>query len=323
MNDSRVKIIKIDRYYSAILLSGKISEMLKSYDILYVKGTYPYVFPAVKSGKPTVLVVHQLDSAKLFKGIVPKLKVVAANLMTGYTIRRPDTVVTVSDELATFYNKKYGIKAQVIEDQISDAFFNAQMRTRPNKRQTLSLLTVGNWDGPNGRKRQDILLRHFADSVKVRSELRLRLVGLSKENLNDLGKLSEKMHLNGYVQLRGFLDENELVKEYLSSHVYVTATTYEGFYRQIVEAFATGMPAVAYDSRDTVDDLSKSAATNHVIKSGAGKLFRDSESFLNSIVEVINNYDEYSARAGKYALRYSSKVIGSKTENLLESFKYR
>ena len=321
INDGRVKIMKIGQYYSAILLRGGMSEMLKDYDIIYIKGNFPYVFPAVKSGRPTVLVIHQMDSPKLFKGIVPKMRILAANLMTGYTIRKPGTIVTVTDELAAFYNKKYGVEAQVIEDQISDVYFGAKTRTPPNKSMGVRLLTVGYWDGANGRKRQDLLLRYFAESIKVRPELRLSMVGLSEDSLADLCRLSQEMHVSKYVTMKGFLEERELMKEYVDNHIYVTATTYEGFYRQIVESFATGMPAIVFDCRSVVNDLSSSASVNHVIKSGAGKLFNDAKSFGDSIAEVIYNYDEYSAKAREYALRYSSQVTGPKTVKLFEKLK--
>ena len=319
INDVRVKLMKIEQYYSAILLPRNMSEMLKDYDIIYIKGSFPYVFPAVKSGRPTVLVIHQMDSPRLYKGLLPKLRIFAANLITGYTIRKPGTVVTVTDELAAFYSKKYGVNVKVIEDQISDTYFGAKTRVVPDKSKGVKLLTVGYWDGPNGRKRQDLLLRYFAESVKVRPELRLSMVGLSDDNLINIGKLAQKMHLSNYLTMKGFLCEKELMEEYVDNHIYVTATTYEGFYRQIVEAFATGMPAVVYDSRSVVNDLSSSASANHVIKSGAGMLFNDAESFRDSIAEVLYNYVEYSAKAREYALRYSPQVTGPKTMKLLET----
>ena len=319
INDRRVKIMKIGQYYSAILLRGGMSEMLRDYDIIYIKGNFPYVFPAVKSGRPTVLVIHQMDSPKLFKGIVPKMRIFAANLMTGYTIRKPGTIVTVTDELAAFYNKKYEVKAQVIEDQISDTYFGQQVRMAPDESKYIRLLTVGNWDGPNGRKRHDVLLRYFADCIKTRSELRLSMVGLSNENLKVLGQLSENMHIKDYVTLKGFIDEEELIQEYVSNHVYVTATTYEGFYRQIVEGFATGMPALVYDSRKIIKEPSSCASANHVLKSGAGDLFSDSESFTSALTKIIANYSEYSGKARIYAKLFSREAVGVKTERLLES----
>ncbi len=44
---------------------------------------------------------------------------------------------------------------------------------------------------------------------------------------------------------------------------------------------------------------------------------------VKSIADVLDNYDKYSARTREYVFRYSSKSVGSNTESLLETVKYR
>ena len=183
IDDNRVKIIKLNQYYSAMIFRGKLARMLRKYDIMYIKGNYPYVFPAIKSGKPTILVVHQMDSPKLFPKAVPKIKVILANIMTGYVIKKPKIVVTVTDELASFYQKKYRIKLLVIEDQIPNPYFSSQRRSAIEEHKIIKLLTVGNWDGYNGRKRHEVLLSYFAAAVKSKRNLHLTMCGLSNGNL--------------------------------------------------------------------------------------------------------------------------------------------
>jgi glycosyltransferase involved in cell wall biosynthesis len=318
MKNRRVRIVQLHQYYVALLFRKRLSKMLKAYDILYIKGNFPYVFPAVKSGKPTILVVHQMDSPKLFHGMGQKLKIIGANLLTAYVIKKPDAVVTITDELATSYKNRYGITVHVIEDQISDLYFSAPARVEPGKSQVFKLLTAGNWDGPHGRKRHDFLLHCFADAVKIMPNLRISMVGLSERNLIDLGLLSEGLKVKEYVTLKGYLNEKALLEEFVASHTYVTATTYEGFYRQIVEGFATGMPAVVYDAYAITRNLSSSASANHVLKSGAGLLYLDSKSFVESLKNVVENYSLFSSKARSYAIIFSGKLTGLKTENLLE-----
>jgi glycosyltransferase involved in cell wall biosynthesis len=319
MNDPRVSIIKIDEYYKYMLFKEKLATKLKEYDVLYVKGNYPYLFPAKKSGRPTILVVHQKDSAKLFNGVVPKLKIIATNLLTGRALKKADTVITITDELGSFYEKRFGIKIRVIPDLTSDVFFSSPQRKDPVRSQEIRLLTVGNWDGPNGRKRHDVLLSYFAYAIKALPNLHISMVGLSNDNLKELGKVCNDLQLNNYVTLKGYLGEKELVEEFINSHIYVTATTYEGFYRQVVEGFATGMPALVYDSRKIIKEPSGCASANHVLKSGAGELFTDSGSFTSAIVKILDNYSEYSGKARIYAKIFSREVVGLKTERLLES----
>lgn len=319
MNNPRISIIKINEYYRTMLFKTKLATRLKKYDVLYVKGNYPYVFPAEKSGKPTILVVHQMDSTNLFRGPVRKLKLIGANFLTGHVLKKADIVVTVTDELASFYDKEFNLKVKVIPDQISDLFFTALQRSDPDKTQDIRLITAGNWDGQNGRKRHDALLSYFADAIKVIPKLHISMIGLSKDNLKALGEVCNERQLSNYITLKGYLKEKEFVEEFMNSDIYITATTYEGFYRQIVESFATGMPALVYDSRKLIKEPSSCASVNHVLKSGAGELFSDSGSFITGLVKIFGNYHEYSSNAKSYAKLFSKEVIGVKTERLLES----
>lgn len=318
MNDPRVNIVKINEYYRSMIFTVKLAGKLKEYDVLYVKGSYPYFFPAMKSRRPTILVVHQIDSPKLYNGLIPKLKIFATNLLTGHVIKKAGVVVTITDELGSFYERKLGIKVRVIPDQISDIFFVPPQRNDPDRFQEIRILTVGNWDGPNGRKKHDVLLSYFAYAIKTLPKLHISMVGLSNDNLKELDKVCDNLQINDYVILKGYLGEGELVEEFINNHIYVSATTYEGFYRQIVEGFATGMPALVYDSRKITKEPSSCASVNHVLKSGAGELFSDSESFISGLVKILDNYFEYSSKARVYAKLFSGEVVGAKTEQLLE-----
>lgn len=318
LDNPKVRIIHLGKYYNYMVIKNDLSIQLRKYDVIYVKGSFPFIFPAIKSGRPTILMVHQIDSPRLFKGIEPKIKTLAANLLTGYVINKADAIVTVSGELASFYQEKYRKEPYVIEDMISDIFFISRPRKEPKICEYTKLLTVGNWDGPNGRKRHDLLLSYFAEAVKAEPNLRLSMVGLSRNNLITLGKIIEDMRISSYVTLKGYLEESKLVEEYLNNHIYVTATTYEGFYRQIVESFATGMPAIAFENVEKIGKAN-SASANHVIKSGAGELYRNSDSFINSLNKIIKDYIEYSKRARLYASQFTGSSLGFKTEKLLES----
>jgi glycosyltransferase involved in cell wall biosynthesis len=313
MNDKRVHIVKLTQYYSAIFLKHHLVRIFRDYDLLYIKGNYPYIFPAVNSGKKTILVLHQIDSPKLFKGLTQKLKIIASNFMTPFVLRKVDSLVTVTQELKEFYEKRYKVKINVIEDQISDIFFTSVVRTIPRDSEVIKLLTVGYWDGFNGRKRQDILIKSFAEITKSNPKLHLTLVGLNSDNIEQLRNISEELSLKEKIEFKGYLGETELLEEFKRNHIYVTATTYEGFYRQIIEAFATGMPSLVYDSRLVVSDPSQCASSNHVVKSKAGMLYRDSSSMLQGIRTITQNYNLFSLNGINYAENFRSSVVGKKT----------
>ncbi len=317
MKAENVRVNKIDQLYSSVIFSGRFAKRLREYDLIYVKGSLPYVFPASRSGRPNILVVHQPDSPKLFRSFDMKFRVIAANILIGFVLKRPDAVVTVTKELADFYFHKYGIKLKVIEDQFSNSFFEMEARVYPVRDGEVKLLSVGYWDGYNGRKRQDILLKYFSTAVDHISNLRLTLVGLSEESLKELRNLSSNYGISERITLKGHLSEPELINEYASNDVYATATTYEGFYRQIIEAFATGMPALVYDARKMGREQSQFAAVNHLLNSKGGELYDSPASFVNSLEKILRNYQEFSDKARLYAQRYRSDVIGKKTEILI------
>ncbi len=312
-----VTIKYVKRYYSYLIYAGKLSEELAKFDAIYVKGAYPYVTPALKSKKPTVLVVHQMDSPKLFKGLIPKVKIISTNAMTRSILKKPARVVTISDELGEFYARKYRIDPVVIEDQISESYYSGKVRTIPREGGKIVLLSVGSWDGLNGRKRQHVLIDLVSKIHPLFGSLELRFTGLRDDQIVKLRGIAEHFGIGEIVKFRGVLTEEELREEYLNGTVYVTATTYEGFYRQVVEAFASGMPALVYDARELIPEASSCAAVNHIIKSNAGELFTDASSFSKGLKSILDNYSEYSKNAIQYAKKYSSDAIGKKTYHLL------
>ena len=199
----------------------------------------------------------------------------------------------------------------------SDIYFNHKKRDSVSPSATIKLLTVGNWDGYEGRKRHHILLRFFADATKQIPSLHLSMVGLSSGNIEELREICQDMGISKNVDLQGYLSDLELSKEYLENYIYVTATTYEGFYRQIVEGFASGMPALAFNSALTTDEVASAASANHINKSGGGRLFEDSESFLSALKDILDHYHEFSQNAYNYSKRFSKEMIGYKTDRLL------
>ena len=313
-----VCVVRIDQYYSSIILRKKLSSKLSEYDLVYIKGSFPYVFPASSSDKPFILVIHQRDSPSMFKSYGAKLKIAATNAITGHLIKKPTALVTVSEELSRYYSEKYRVNPIAIEDQISDSFFVSTAREFPSFSRQVKLISVGAWD-EGGHKRQDFLLRHFASALDTYKNMKMTLVGLLPENVPKLSLLSSQLGISENTMIRGYVPEPELLQLLLESDIYATATTYEGFYRPVVEAFATGMPALVYDARSEVKNMSHCAATNHILKSKAGLLYKDSSTFVEGIEKILQDYSVYSDRAKKYAQSFTSKNMGKKTDTLIES----
>ena len=317
LDQKNVRIIELHAYYSSIILRKKLVKFFRNYDFISNKSTYPYFFSMRGSGVPYAIVLHQLDSLKLFSDVKSKLQSLGTVLMTRYIVRKSNALLTVTEELALFYRKKYGATISVISDSISNNFFKGVRKLVEHNR-PVRLISVGYWDGIKGRKRQHVLFEILSQLKNYKIKTILTLVGLDNDNIASLNNLGKKYNIIDSINLLGYLSEEDLIKQYISNDIYVTATSFEGFYRQIIEAFATGMPALVYDSRLITNDDSQSASSMHVIKSnGGGELFYSIPSFCEGLQKIISKYQEYSKSAFLYSQIYCQENAGGLTIKLI------
>ena len=81
-------------------------------------------------------------------------------------------------------------------------------------------------------------------------EVRLRVVGAPTTQLYDeaIEGLIDALDLSEVVSLTGWVDEEQLEREYLEASVFCTLSDHEGFGVPLVEAMARGIPVVAYEN---------------------------------------------------------------------------
>lgn len=305
-----IHITRINRYYSFLFWPFGLKKVLSGFDVAYVKGNFPYLIPAKLSNLKTILVVHQIDLAKSTKGYSNKLKVVAANLLFPFFLRVADKVVTISSELSQKYKEEFGVDCEVADDPIDNAFFDSHLiRSSKIEHSKLKLLSVGNFDIGVGRKRQDVLLSKLSKVKTSDLDYSITLAGLNEESIRYLDAIAHTLGISQKVTLLPILSKKDLIHQYQCHDIYITHTTYEGFYRQVVEGFATGLPALVYDSTMEINDFSARASVNHVIKSGAGELFITESDIVEAINKIKSNYGNYSCKGKKYAEMYSYKAV--------------
>lgn len=312
---TNVEITVVKRYFSYLIYAGCLKKELSSYNIGYIKGNLPFLNPAIKAGLKTILVVHQVDPLDIYQGITQKLKGILLKFIYPYCLRSSDSIVTISDELAEFHERQFNVKCKIIGDPVGSSFYKLNHNTPDLTR--IRLLSIGEWDGVGGRKRQDLLIPLLKEAMQKYGTMSLDFVGLSKQSIDKLRNIASEEGLLSRIGFIGPVSKHTLVDMYKSHDIYITHTTYEGFYRQLIEAFAGGMPALVYDSRLNVNDLSSAASVNHILKSGAGELFSDSESLKRGLEKIIENYQKYSVSAKVYSLRFTCEIIGEKTYELM------
>jgi len=104
-------------------------------------------------------------------------------------------------------------------------------------------------------KRVDVLVRAVAAARETQPALRLEVVGEGPEE-GRLRSLVSELGLEGAVELRGRITDEELVHAYQRARVVASASISEGWGMTLTEAAACGTPAVATDvsgHRDAVE----------------------------------------------------------------------
>ena len=306
-------------YYTSFI-DRNLVDYFKKFDIVVIKSGLPFFLAAVMAGVPTIYVLYQPDPVFLFSG---KTRI---NRLTARLIERPilfkhaDAFISVSPWVAKWYKGHFNIDSVVIPDSFNLSVFKPDSTSHLNKNNVrqLRLLCVGNWDGFNGRKRTHELI-NFLPAVRGKySEASLSLVGLDEAGLKELDAYAHKIGVSEGLRLKGRVKVEELVGEYNSADIYVTATMIEGFYRPIIEAFACGLPAVAKDASNLFDSVCL-ATLHHITASGAGVLYNGSEkSFIDAISAVIEQYEKMAENAIKYASQFDNLNVLPKYFSLFE-----
>jgi glycosyltransferase involved in cell wall biosynthesis len=293
----------IQRSYLASVFDERVRQVFREADIIHVKSGWPFYFVASYLQTPIIYTLHGPDPTWLFSGRKRVNRYLASLAETRIPLRKACAVVSVSDWVAEWYRIHRHISSVVIPDAVDVSLFRVD-GSKSRDGLGVRLLCVGDWDGWNGRKRTHDLLPLLRELEAVFPECRLTLAGLSQGSIQQLTKLVESLGLESRVRLVGRLPDSELASLYRESDIYVAPTIVEGFYRPIVEAFASGLPAVVRDARNVVDSVNQSPL-HHVQASGAGESYDGTpKSFIRAISTTLASYDSLSARAIAYARRF-------------------
>lgn len=229
--------------------------------------------------------------------------------VTRLALNLVDRVVCDSPQDLALFSRIAPGKCTLIENGVDyESFASVTKRLRPGL-----LVHVGRTDA---NKRLDLLLRVFAEVVRLRADARLALVGPDwLGQWPALRALARELGVEGQVQFVGRVEEDELKRWLAEAHFFVSASAYEGFGIAAVEAMATG----------TVPILSDIPAFRHLSRRGQGGLlvdFEQKEEAARAIVQAMAmspaRYEGLSNQARALAAAYSWQAVGSQFIALYE-----
>ncbi len=211
-------------------------------------------------------------------------------------------VICVGTKLATDVREQLGApesKVRIIPDTYDEDVFRLFERPARSGR-PLRIVSVGRLEPYKG---PDVLLEAFA-RLADRDSLELVVVGGGSEEPR-LKQLAESLGISARVRFAGPLPPGRIAEEFQAADLYVQPSRREGFGVALVEAMATGLPAVATRSGGPEDIVT---AVGGVLVSPS-----DPDALATGIEEALARIGDFDspAIAGDIARRYGSERIGT------------
>lgn len=213
-------------------------DLIKQSDIVHALCPISTVNDIKKLGVPVITHFHHYESINNIKEVVhkPFHHFIEKNAYNNSTLVMTHSISSKKDLV-----EKFNIK----EDQIYviplgiDSYKFYPSKTKMQK--YFQLLYVGNL---NRRKGLNYLLEAMKIVVNNCKNVKLLLVGKGSQK-EELISHIKYLKLEKYVQLCGFLDDNDLLKVYQSSDIFVFPSLKEGFGFVLLEAMACGIPIIS------------------------------------------------------------------------------
>ena len=231
-------------------------------------------------------------------------------LLHKYSLKKGDLVVCCSK--AVYYDQIKNYHADIRKIKVIENFYDENIVKSLSKEKVLEnnyIMTIARLEKHKGLIE---LIKAFEVVVKKNSNIKLLIFGRGPLK-DELLSLIRNNHLEDKVFLMGFT--NNIYKYLSSSLCFILTSYYEGFSNSIIEALACKTPVIAYNSpggnSEILSDIYYNE--NRKRKKYYGILLDSLEinNIAKSIIDVINNQDEYKRKSFIRGKRYTTdKIIG-------------
>ncbi len=214
-------------------------------DVVHAQGATDHAYVALRSGYPTVITVHgvQSEDSKYQGNTHQRLrKWLYSRLIERYNLSHTRHLIALSRYVTKYFAAylKPGTTVHYIPNAIDDRFFQLR-RTVPNK----TILYAGRIIR---RKRALDLVEAFAGVVKAVPEAQLRMAGEYESEPDYVGQVRaviQREHLESSVQLLGSLSEKAVLDEFHQCTMLALPSIQETTPMVIAQAMAAGKPVVS------------------------------------------------------------------------------
>lgn len=214
-----------------------------------------------------------------------------------------NTLVVPTKELYNYYNMRFNIKCEYIQNHIDE--ISKERTNFKNK----NIISVGRFSLEKG----------FLDLIDVfkiinLKDKKIKLYLLGDGYLND--KIRDKVkeyNLEDHVIMPGFVSESDQKEYYMDSSLYVMTSITEAFGLVLLEAMSYGLPCIAFDS---------ASGPRELIKKESGFLIkkRNKEKMAKTIINLLNDKKELKKLQKQIDISsFEKDVVKEKWLNLLSN----
>jgi glycosyltransferase involved in cell wall biosynthesis len=293
------RVVKVDppEYVNLVKLRPEdLPQEGRHYDIIHIHTSYPYTKIAVEHKLPNVVFTWHGYTPTIY---VPGIRNKIINIVLKYAYKKLLPKTRYITSVSNYANKQlidlFGIVGKVIPNGVDLELFKRCYRDLRSRDRYPVILNLTAYNDFKGR---DLLIRSFKVIKRKYGKAILLAVGINYNSFyNDIINLE-------------YMPYDKLSQIYCESDFYLLTSKHESFGLPIVEAFATGTPVIAYDRDD--------ARREHILSSGAGLLFKDDESLLQAVDQILDSWESYSSRGIEYAKRFDWRDIARRYIALYE-----
>ncbi|MFC5446778.1 glycosyltransferase [Paenibacillus aestuarii] len=213
--------------------------------------------------------------------------------------KRANMVVVQCSIFADFYNGYFKNKTHVIPNPI----VNPKIKRVAQNRSGIHLVAAGRLAD---QKNFNWLINSFARIIKRIPEAFLTIYGRGEKE-NELQSLIDELGLSQYVTLAGYT--TDVHDKLAQADIYVMTSVQEGFPNSLCEAMAVGLPVVALNCHDGLQEIVIDGQNGYLIE------MNDQEAFVDKIIELSQD-KELRTKIGKQAELVTQKYSEEKVIDL-------
>ncbi len=236
------------------------------------------LFPSRK----LIVIIHGIEAMEPITGTRKKALEMADEVWTVSGFTR-DNLVNLqqvpANKIVLFHNTidPYFVKPVRFN---KPAYLTERYQVKPGEKILLSLTRLNHKEGYKG---YDQVIRALPAVLEKHPGTRYLIAGKGDpQEIEMVGKLVKELHLEGKVQLLGFVKDGELTDHYLLSDVFVLPSKKEGFGIVFIEAMACGLPVIAGNRDGSVDALRQGELGTLVDPDSVSSIAKGIESVLEN-----------------------------------------